>query len=63
MEYLLGWLLITICGFMGLYLLSLYGSWLDHPAIAALCREPQNHFTSDGPKGYICNIRLSLKTV
>ena len=39
MEYLLGWLLITICGFMGLYLLSLYGSWLDHPAIAALCEE------------------------
>ena len=38
-QYLIGWLLITICSFMGLFLLSLYGSSLDHPTIAALCEE------------------------
>ena len=52
-EYLLGWLLITICSFLGLFFLSLYGSSLDHPTIAALCREPRNHIKSDGPKRYI----------
>ena len=41
-EYLIGWLLITTCSFVGLTLLSIYGSHLEQPALTALCLEPRN---------------------
>jgi len=41
-EYLIGWLLITTCSFIGLTLLSYYGSHLEQPALTALCLEPRN---------------------
>ena len=42
MEYFIGWLLITTCSFVGLTLLSSYGSHLEQPALTALCLEPRN---------------------
>ena len=41
-EYLIGWLLITTCSFIGLTLLSFYGSHWEQPALTALCLEPRN---------------------
>lgn len=49
-EYVVGWLLITICSFMGLFFLSLYGSCFEHPSFETVCLEPQNHVKPDGPK-------------
>ena len=41
-EYLIGWLLITTCSFIGLTLLSFHGSHMEQPALTALCLEPRN---------------------
>eukprot|EP00434_Breviolum_minutum_P003938 symbB.v1.2.003461.t1/scaffold194.1/size275082/22 len=45
-EYLIGWLLITTCSFIGLTLLSYYGSHLEQPALTALCEEDGSIYLS-----------------
>eukprot|EP00434_Breviolum_minutum_P040288 symbB.v1.2.035796.t1/scaffold4904.1/size33176/4 len=45
-EYVVGWLLITICSFMGLFLLSLYGSCLGQPSFETVCEEDGSIFLS-----------------
>ena len=49
-EYLIGWLLITACSFIGLTLLSYYGSHLEQPALTELCLEPRNRQKANSKK-------------
>ena len=61
-EYLIGWLLITTCSFIGLTLLSFYGSHLEQPAFTALCLEPRNRQKANSKTTWVKTCKNMIKT-